>query len=205
MEVRFWAIVVVWVCVFGQVGCDRGSPSGDEDEGAPPAAERSGGDRANENDKEVTDMEMESSAFADGETIPAKYSCEGEGVSPPLSWEGAPEETQSFVVLCADPDAPSGTFKHWSVYDLAPGRTSLEAGMSSEEGDFKEGTNDFGETGYGAPCPPPGDEAHRYQFRVWALDVDKLDVGASPSYDEVERAARNHLLAEGTLTGMYER
>lgn len=149
-------------------------------------------------------MELESSAFADSERIPAKYSCEGDGTSPPLSWEEPPEETQSFVILCADPDAPGGTFKHWAIYDVPSETRTLEEGAASDT-ELHEGINDFGETGYGAPCPPPGDEAHRYQFRVWALDVDKLDVGTDPSYDEVERAARNHLLAEGTLTGMYQR
>lgn len=149
-------------------------------------------------------MEVTSSAFADREKIPTEYTCQGEGMSPPLSWEQVPDETQSFVILCADPDAPGGTFKHWSAYDIPPEMTSLEEGASSNA-EFDQGTNDFGNQGYGAPCPPPGDDAHRYEFRVWALDVDKLDVGTDPSYDEVERAARNHLLESATLTGMYER
>lgn len=152
-------------------------------------------------------MEVTSSAFADGETIPKRYSCEGEEVSPPLSWSGAPDEARSFVVLCADPDAPSGTFKHWAVYDIPADTTSLPEGVekAAQTGSFEQGTNDFGDVGYGAPCPPPGDGAHRYQFRVLALDTETLDLRGAPAYDAVESAAKRHEIDSATITGLYER
>ncbi|MFB6264508.1 MAG: YbhB/YbcL family Raf kinase inhibitor-like protein [Bradymonadaceae bacterium] len=150
-------------------------------------------------------MKVTSSAFAEGETIPKKYTCSGEGLSPPLSWEGAPEATKSFVVMLKDPDAPSGTFKHWAAYDIPADQTSLSAGIGPEASALEQATNDFGNVGYGAPCPPPSHGAHRYQFFVWALDVASLDVGDSPDFAAVEQAASEHKITGAQLTGTFAR
>lgn len=150
-------------------------------------------------------MKLTSSAFANGERIPRTYTCKGEGLSPPLSWTGAPDQTESLVVLCEDPDAPGGTFDHWAVYDISPGTTSLKEGVSPEASGLKQGKNDFGDIGYGPPCPPRGDGAHHYIFHIWALDVPMLDIGENPSYDKVKQAAQQHRIAGAQLTGLYER
>lgn len=189
--------LVALIAALGSTACESG-PKGSEDS----AAE---GSKENQStDTEEYTMKLSSDAFADGETIPERYTCVGEGESPPLSWEEAPEETSSFVVFCEDPDAPGGTFKHWAAFEISGETTSLKAGAASNPS-FSEGTNDFGDVGYGAPCPPPGDGAHRYQFYVWALGTESLDVGEAPGYDAVRSAAEEHKLAAGKLTGKFSR
>jgi Raf kinase inhibitor-like YbhB/YbcL family protein len=150
-------------------------------------------------------LHVTSSAFVEGDPIPAKYTCQGEDLSPPLSWEGLPDGTQSIALICDDPDAPGGTWVHWVLYDLLP-VTELSEGIAPTEllpGGGTQGTNDFRRIGYGGPCPPPGG-AHRYFFKVYALDTALgLDPGASKS--DVERAMEGHILAEGRLMGTYQR
>ena len=116
-------------------------------------------------------MRLTSTAFADGERIPSRYTCDGENFSPPMSWSGAPRQTMSFVLLCDDPDAPLGMWRHWAVYDIPPSRTSLSANVPRAHAveDFKQAINDFRHPGYGGPCPPPSHGPHRYYFRLLAL------------------------------------
>jgi len=150
-------------------------------------------------------MKLESSAFGTEGTIPIKYSCDGEDVSPPLSWQGAPEGTQSLALICDDPDAPGMTFVHWLIYNIpaegqqlpenVPNRERLESGAL-------QGENNFGKVGYGGPCPPGG--THRYFFRLYALD-GMLDLGAGISRDRLERAMEGHILAQAELMGRYSR
>jgi Raf kinase inhibitor-like YbhB/YbcL family protein len=145
-------------------------------------------------------LDVSSSAFSEGQSIPEKYTCDGQNVSPPIKWSGAPANTKSIASICEDPDAPSGTFTHWVLYDL-PGTTKeLTEGSS---GGGKEGMNDFGKKGYGGPCPPPGG-AHRYYFRVYALDTASLG-DAGRSKEEVTAAMQGHILAQGELMGRYKR
>lgn len=153
------------------------------------------------------EFSVSTTAFADGERIPTEYTCSGEGKSPPLEWSGVPAGTKSFVVLCEDPDAPNGVFKHWGAFDISGDRTSLPAGIPGKaqtEG-LRQSKNDFGDVGYGPPCPPPGDGSHRYRFEVWALETSSLDLGDVPSYETTKEAARKHRIAGTTVTGTFSR
>jgi len=152
-------------------------------------------------------MQLRSSAFSDGGAIPRRFTCEGEDVSPPLHWTDAPEGTRSFVLLCDDPDAPAGIWRHWAAYDLPADRTALPegAGRPGGEDGSKQALNDFGRSDYGGPCPPRGHGPHHYHFRLLALSIDHLPVRRNPSCRDVEREARKHLVAEAILVGMYQR
>ncbi len=154
-------------------------------------------------------MRLRSSGFADGAAIPRRFTCDGEDLSPPLEWSGAPAATGSFVLLCDDPDAPAGTWHHWAAYDIPAGRTGLAegaAGDGSAQKNFKQAINDFRRPGYGGPCPPHRHGIHHYHFRLLALSVDRLPLrNDKPSCHEVEREARKHAIAEATLVGLYQR
>ncbi len=152
-------------------------------------------------------MKVESQAFREGEVIPIKYTCEGEDLSPPISWSEVPAGTKSFVLIMDDPDAPIGTFTHWIVYDIPPDIRSLREGIPKSEktGIFKQGLNDFGFTGYGGPCPPKGHGYHRYFFKVFALDLNTLDLPASANRRQVEERMKGHVIGEGYLMGRYKR
>lgn len=145
-------------------------------------------------------VNVRSTAFSEDDVIPRKYTCDGENISPPLEWSGVPPEAKSIAVICDDPDAPSGLFTHWILYDLAPTVHRLPEGSS---GGGKEGMNDFHELGYGGPCPPPNG-AHRYYFHIYALDVASLGrAGLARRY--VAIAMTGHVLAHGQLMGRYRR
>ncbi len=151
-------------------------------------------------------MWLRSSAFDDGAAIPRRFTGEGDDVSPPLDWSDAPPGTRSFVVLCDDPDAPSGTWHHWAAYDIPADCKGLPDGAAAPAGrGFHQALNDFGKPGYGGPYPPRSDGPHHYRFRLLALSAGHLDVRKDPTCQQVEREARRHLLAEAVLTGIYER
>jgi len=143
---------------------------------------------------------LTSSAFNEGETIPKKYTCDGEDLSPPLSWSGVPGDTKSLALIVDDPDAPGGTFVHWVQFDISPDVQGFQEGM---KGAGVEGINDFRRRGYSGPCPPRGSD-HHYFFKLYALD-EKLNLAAGASKREVERAMQGHILAQGQLTGKYRR
>lgn len=147
-------------------------------------------------------LSVSSSAFGNGEPIPRKYSGEGQDVSPPLKWEGAPENTKSYVLICDDPDAPRAEpWVHWVLYNIPPGVTSLKEDSS---GTGTEGLNSWDKTGYGGPMPPPGHGTHHYHFKVYALDSE-LSLKAGAAKQEVLDAISGHVLAQGELVGAYER
>jgi Raf kinase inhibitor-like YbhB/YbcL family protein len=151
-------------------------------------------------------MQVTSSAFQAGQTIPAKYTCEGADISPPLEWSGVPASAKSLALICDDPDAPVGTWLHWVLYDLPVTATELaEKVPPSESLSFgaKQGINDFKRVGYGGPCPPPG-KPHRYCFKLYALDVD-LGLKPRATKQELLRAMDGHVLAEAQLMGTYQR
>jgi Raf kinase inhibitor-like YbhB/YbcL family protein len=152
-------------------------------------------------------MQLSSSAFSGGSPIPRRFTCDGEDLSPPLEWGGAPAETQSFVLLCDDPDAPAGTWHHWAAYDIPAAQTTLAEGGAkhADRQGFNQAINDFQQPGYGGPCPPRGHGPHHYHFRLLALSVDRLAIHQHPSCREVEREARKHVLTEAILVGIYER
>lgn len=140
--------------------------------------------------------------FAEGGGIPRRFTCEGGDEAPVLKWAGAPEGTRSYALIMDDPDAPGGTWNHWLVWDIPAGAGELggEAG-----GVGVEGTNDFGRRGYGGPCPPRGGGAHRYYFRLFALDVERLGVREGARRGALERAVRAHAIGECECMGRYER
>ena len=149
---------------------------------------------------------LTSPAFAEGQTIPVKHTRDGENLSPPLQWTGAPEGTKSFILIVEDPDAPSGTFRHWAIYNIPADRDglpqSVDAGL---ERAVRHGRNDFGNGRYDGPEPPKGHGVHHYRFRLGALDVANLEVPVDTGVEEIWRRAEKHLIGEAELTGIYER
>jgi Raf kinase inhibitor-like YbhB/YbcL family protein len=152
-------------------------------------------------------LRLTSPAFASGGRVPARYTCDGEDLSPPLAWSGVPAEAQSLALFCDDPDAPAGTWHHWALFDLPPSRTELGAGYPPEAivDGTRQAINDFGDIGYSGPCPPHGHGTHHYHFRLLALDVAKLRVKDRAKCKEVEAAARSHSIADAELIGLYSR
>ena len=162
--------------------------------------------KANVHDRGSAAMRLTSGAFADGKPIPERHTCDGANLSPPLQWAAVPAATRSLVLLCDDPDAPAGTWHHWAIYDIAADRRSLpEDAAGRGDAGLHQAVNDFRKPGYGGPCPPSGHGLHRYHFRLLALDVTALGVRRGASCREVEQAARQHLIAEATLIGVYQR
>jgi Raf kinase inhibitor-like YbhB/YbcL family protein len=149
-------------------------------------------------------MKLVSSAFDDGAAIPRRFTCDGENLSPPLQWSGAPAGTLSFVLLCDDPDAPAGTWHHWAAYDIPPAVSEL-AVDAEQNAKLRQAVNDFRKVGYGGPCPPHGHGPHHYHFRLLALSTDQLQVKANASCRDIEREARKYAIAEAILVGLYER
>lgn len=145
---------------------------------------------------------VSSSAFKQGATIPVRYTCDGENRAPELSWSGAPPNTRSFALIVDDPDAPGGTFTHWVLFDLPASIAGLPEGAP---GIGIAGANDFGNAGYGGPCPPRGGGAHRYMFTLYALDVPSLQLQQGAGRRQVEAAMQGHIVAQGQLMGRYER
>jgi len=153
----------------------------------------------------VTRFVLTSGAFEEGAPIPRLHSCDGKDLSPALSWSHPPEKTSSFVLLVEDPDAPRKTWVHWVLFDLPSAATSLPEGVPPRptvEGGGVQGVNDFGNLGYGGPCPPSG--THRYVFTLSALD-GKLGLPARSTREEVVAAMDGHMLAQARLVGRYTR
>lgn len=151
-------------------------------------------------------LRLDSSAFRAGEPIPARNSCDDRDLSPPLHWSGAPAGVRSFALICDDPDAPSGTWVHWVIYDMPPERQELAEGvpaLAELPDGARQGINDFKRTGYGGPCPPRG-KPHRYSFRLYALDT-KLGLAVRARKQDLEAAMRGHALAEAELVGTFRR
>ena len=151
-------------------------------------------------------IQITSAAFADGQTIPAKYTCDGSDISPPLQWTNAPASAKSFALIADDPDAPVGTWVHWVIYDLPAGTSLLPEDVAKSQyatGNAKQGINDFKRLGYGGPCPPPG-KPHRYFFKLYALDT-VLDLKPGATKSALLKAIDGHVLAQGQLMGTYGR
>jgi Raf kinase inhibitor-like YbhB/YbcL family protein len=146
-----------------------------------------------------------SSAFKEGGMIPAKYTCDGQNISPPLKWEQIPKGTKSFALISDDPDAPMGTWVHWVMWDIPAEANGLPENIPPKKellDGSKQGISDFRRPGYGGPCPPSG--THRYYFKIYALDV-KLDLASTCAKQDLLEAIKGHILAEGSLMGKYQR
>ena len=154
-------------------------------------------------------LTLKSSAFDNGDTIPSKYSCEGEDISPTLTWQGVPETARSLVLIVDDPDAPDPkapkmTWVHWVLYNIPPDVSGLPEGMMSAKlpPGTEEGLNDWKRTGYGGPCPPIG--RHRYFHKLYALDT-VLEGMSTPTKSEVEAVMKGHVIAQTALVGTYQK
>ena len=149
---------------------------------------------------------LTTTAFQPGGDIPRKYTCQGADLSPALTWSEPPVGTQSFALIADDPDAPVGTWVHWVAYDLPAGAHQLPEGVAKAEevpGGGRQGVNDFGNIGYGGPCPPAAN-AHRYFFKLYALKA-KLNLKAGASKKQVGQAMQGQVLGEVKLMGKYKR
>jgi hypothetical protein len=164
------------------------------------AANQIQGERNVEN-ATLTKFRMTSGAFQNGQPIPVQYTCDGANQSPALSWGEPPAGTKSFALTIDDPDAPSGIFRHWGVFDIPVSARSIGAGQHIGT----EVINDFGKPGYGGPCPPKGHGPHHYHFKLFALDVDRLGLPESSKVAEVQNAAKQHAIGQAELIGSYER
>ena len=151
------------------------------------------------------EIKVTSVAFKQGEPIPRQYTCAGVNVSPPLEWTGVPKAAKTIAIVADDPDVPGGTWVHWVLYNVPADNIGFVENVPVSEtlkaGGF-QGKNDFGKIGYGGPCPPSG--AHRYFFKIFALDTTlKLSAGASRK--DIDAAVTKHILAAGQLMGTYQR
>lgn len=150
-------------------------------------------------------MNLKTRAFNDRGRIPSKYTCDGENISPPLSWEGVPADAVSLALICDDPDAPSKVWTHWVIFNMPPVDGGLPENVPKirklPDGSI-QGYNDSGGVGYTGPCPPFG--VHRYFFRLYALDR-KLELEGGAAKEDVMEAMEGHVLAEAELVGLYKR
>ena len=144
-------------------------------------------------------MKITSSAFQEGGNIPSKFTCDGSDISPPLQITGVPLEAKSLVLIADDPDAPSGLFTHWLIWNIPPQTNSISEG-SAPKG--VHGTNDFGKPDYKGPCPPSG--THRYSFKIYALDRE-LDLRGGAKRSQLDAAMKGHVVAQGVIVGRYAR
>lgn len=149
----------------------------------------------------ITQFSIRSADFSDGQPIPEVHGCDGADRSPALSWDEPPPGTKSFALIMDDPDAPNGTFRHWAAYDIPATARAIPAG----EALGTQATNDFGKSGYGGPCPPKGHGPHHYRFKLYALDVAKLELADGAKVKDVEDAAQKHQVGIARLTGTFER
>jgi len=148
---------------------------------------------------ETARMKITSSAFHEGGNVPSKFTCEGSDTSPPLQITGVPSGAQSLVLIADDPDAPSGVFTHWLIWNISPKTNSISEGNAPKG---VHGTNDFGKSGYKGPCPPSG--MHKYSFKVFALDRE-LDLRGGAKRTQLDAAMKGHVIAQGELVGRYAR
>lgn len=145
-------------------------------------------------------MKLTSSAFAQNQPIPVRYTCDGVNHHPPLAFSQVPERVASFALVVEDPDAPARVFTHWLLYDIPP--ATREIPEQQVPPGSREGINDFGTRGYGGPCPPSG--THRYFFKLFALDT-RLALPAGAAKEEILAKMQNHVLATAELMGIYSR
>ena len=155
-------------------------------------------------------LTLTSSAFRNGQPLPERNSCEGEDLSPPLSWTGTPAGTKAWALIMEDPDAPAGVWVHWVLYDVSFATTSLKEGLPKNDvfpdgamQGMSGGVTRFRDVGYSGPCPPPG-KPHHYVFKLYALDK-KLDLAPGAAKEKVLAAMKGHILAQAELIGLYQR
>jgi Raf kinase inhibitor-like YbhB/YbcL family protein len=160
---------------------------------------------ANTPAQEKPGIKLTSTAFKEGEPIPRQYTCDGVNISPPLEWTGLPKTAKTIAIIADDPDAPSGNWVHWVLYNLPADNIGLVENLPPAEnlkaGGF-QGKTDFEKIGYGGPCPPAG--THRYFFKIYALDGE-LPLKAGATKDELLKAMEGHIVGQAQLMGTYRR
>jgi len=192
--------LIAGLTLAGLAACNHSEPAGNSSAGTqiPP--------------KGATDMPMTvtSSAFTNGNPIPVKYTGDGQNLSPPLAWSGAPKETKEFTLIVDDPDAPTPQpWVHWLVYCIPASITNFPEGrpgasLPAQPAGMKEGKTSFGRIGYGGPEPPRGHGVHRYYFKIYALDTT-LTLPAGANKAALMGVMKGHVLSEGQLMGAYKR
>ena len=145
-------------------------------------------------------LTLTSDAFANGQSIPAKYSCVGKNISPALAWNEPPAGTQSFALIVDDPDAPAGTWIHWVLFNIPVSTLSLQESMDTSA--MSAGRNSSGNMSYDGPCPPSG--THRYFFKLYALD-STLSLSPGATKEQLLAAMKGHILAQGELMGTFSK
>lgn len=145
-------------------------------------------------------MNLTSPAFTNNSNLPAKHTCDGQRINPPLTISEVPANAQSLALISDDPDAPGGTFVHWVVWNIDPKTTEIKENNVPVGANL--GNTSFGTTGYGAPCPPSG--THRYYFKIYALDI-KLDLTPNAGADNLQKAMQGHILDSAEIIGLYQR
>lgn len=151
-------------------------------------------------------FQVHSPAFNEGSRIPERYTGDGDNLSPPLEWTDVPPGTRSFALVCEDPDAPSGTFRHWGVAGIPADQRELPEGFgNAPPRRCAFAKNDFGRAAYDGPAPPPGHGPHHYHFRLAALDAEGISAAAQESVVDFWGRVRPHILAEAQTVGVYER
>jgi Raf kinase inhibitor-like YbhB/YbcL family protein len=148
-------------------------------------------------------MNLTSFNFKNKENIPEKYTCEGESISPALTWKDYPKETKSFVLIMDDPDAVGGVWNHWIIYDIPVNITNIKEGKFQPTG-AKMGESTNNKKSYVAPCPPKGSGVHNYTFKIYALDIEELKPENLKKSD-IQKAMNEHILSEATLIGQVEK
>jgi Raf kinase inhibitor-like YbhB/YbcL family protein len=191
-----WGIAVTWLAT----GCGGDAPAAGS---TPSSSASASGAAAPARELPGTDagpITVTSSAFGEGQTVPEKYTCDGEGVSPPLAWRGVPTSAAALALVVDDPDAPRGTYTHWVVLDVAPDVVVADEGRPPTGG--VQADNSGGDAGYAGPCPPSG--THHYRFTVHALDAE-TGLGQGADLSEALAAVEKHTVATGRLTAVYAR
>lgn len=151
---------------------------------------------------EIMALSLKSVAFNDGKSIPSQYTCDGNDISPPLAWDGIPQNTKSFVLIVDDPDAPNGNWTHWVLYNIHPSTTELTEDIKNLPTGTQSGANSWDVNFYKGPCPP--DREHRYYFKLYALD-SLLQLPDKANKNQVETALKGHVLEQAQLMGRYNR
>jgi len=180
----FWGVFLVLSCA--AAGCGADNPT-----------EGKGKDMV---------IKVTTPAFAEGQPIPVKHTGGGADVSPALKWSGIPQGAKSIAIICDDPDAPMGTWVHWVAWNIPADAAELAEGVAKKEelpNGIRQGMNGWPRLGYNGPMPPPG-KAHRYYFKIYALDV-KLDLKPKATKEKLLEAMKGHVLAEGQLMGTHKR
>lgn len=147
-------------------------------------------------------FKLQSPAFNDGNSIPSKYTCDADNISPPLMWQNEPENTKSFVLIVDDPDAPAGNWDHWIIFNIPITIHELSENLHSLPDGAQYGKNSWGKTSYGGPCPPDGE--HRYFFKLYALDTN-LNISSNATKSQIISAMDGHIIADAKLMGKYKK